>query len=245
MGIIEVNNVSVRFNLATERVDSIKEFFIKFMKRQLMFREFYALKNVSVSIEAGESVAFMGVNGSGKSTLLKTITGIYQPYAGSIEVKGKIAPLIELGAGFDPELTARENIYLNGALFGMKRAYMNEHFDDIIKFAELQDFVDVPVKNFSSGMTARLGFSIATLVKPDILICDEILSVGDMRFQKKCEERMNEMMSGGTTLLFVSHSMEQVKKICKRVVLLDHGNVVMDGPTEQVCDHYVEMLSKL
>lgn len=245
MGIIEVNNVSVRFNLATEKVDSIKDYFIRLVKKQLMFKEFYALKDVSASINAGESVAFMGVNGSGKSTLLKTITGIYQPYRGNIVVRGKIAPLIELGAGFDTELTARENIYLNGALFGMNRDYMNERFTDIIDFAELQDFVDVPVKNFSSGMTARLGFSIATLVKPDILICDEILSVGDMRFQKKCEERMDEMMSGGTTLLFVSHSIEQVKKICKRVVLLNHGKVIMDGATEEVCDYYIKLLSQM
>lgn len=244
MNVIEVNDVSVRFNLATENIDSIKEYFIKFLNRKVMFREFFALRDISFSVGAGESIGLVGANGSGKSTLLKAITGIYKPYTGNITVRGKITPLIELGAGFDGELTARENIYLNGALFGMNRKYMDEQFDRIIKFSELEDFVNVPLKNFSSGMAARLGFSVATLVKPNILICDEILGVGDMRFQMKCEERMRQLMEGGTTLLFVSHSLGQVRKICKRVILLDHGKMIMDGPTEEVCDYYTEMMIK-
>ncbi len=242
MNVIEVENMSVRFNLTTEKVDSIKEYFIKMAKRQLMFREFFALKDINLTVKAGESVGLVGANGSGKSTLLKTITGIYKPYEGQVRVNGMIAPLIELGAGFDGELTARENVYLNGAFFGLSRDFMNARFDDIIDFAELWEFVDVPVKNFSSGMAARLGFAIATLVKPDILICDEILSVGDMKFQEKCEDRMQEMMSGGTTLLFVSHSIEQVKKICKRAIFLNHGQILLDGEVNEVCNEYVKIL---
>ena len=201
--IIKVTNVTVRFNKATESYNGLKEYFIKMLKGELMFQEFFALKDVSLDVKRGESWGIVGNNGSGKSTLLKLICGILKPYTGSVEVRGNIAPLIELGAGFDSELTARENIYLNGALLGHKKVFMEQHFDEIIEFSELQDFIDVPLKNFSSGMAARLGFAIATIVKPDILIVDEVLAVGDAAFQEKCKKRMEEMLSHGTTLLFV------------------------------------------
>lgn len=236
---IEVKNISMRFNLATEKTDTIKEYFVKLLKRQLMFNEFYALKDVSLTVNKGESVALIGANGSGKSTLLKCIAGVLYPTTGSIQVRGSIAPLIELGAGFDPDLTARENIYLNGAVLGHDRRFMDEHFQSIVDFAELWDFIDVPVKNYSSGMVARLGFSIATEVSADILVVDEILSVGDFRFQEKCKVRMEEMMKGGTTLLFVSHSEEQVTQLCKRAILLDKGTIVADGEAEKVVEFYV------
>ena len=236
--IIEVKNVSMRFNLATEKTDTIKEYVVKLLKHQLMFNEFYALKNVSLTVNKGEAVALIGANGSGKSTLLKCIAGVLYPTVGSIEVRGSIAPLIELGAGFDMDLTARENIYLNGAVFGHDRAFMDKHFKSIVDFAELWEFIDVPVKNFSSGMVARLGFSIATEVHADILVVDEILSVGDYRFQEKCKERMNDMLKGGTTLIFVSHSEEQVKTLCQKAVWLDHGNKMCFLPVEEAFKMY-------
>ena len=236
--IIEVKNVSMRFNLATEKTDTIKEYFVKLLKGQLMFNEFYALKDVSLTVNRGEAVALIGANGSGKSTLLKCIAGVLYPTTGSIEVRGSIAPLIELGAGFDPDLTARENIYLNGAVLGHDRKFMDAHFKSIVDFAELWDFIDVPVKNFSSGMVARLGFAIATEVSADILVVDEILAVGDFRFQQKCKERMADMMKGGTTLLFVSHSEAQVKELCQKAVWLDHGAVKFCGNTAKGFDIY-------
>lgn len=236
--IIEVKNVSMRFNLATEKTDTIKEYVVKLLKHQLMFNEFYALKNVSLTVNKGEAVALIGANGSGKSTLLKCIAGVLYPTVGSIEVRGSIAPLIELGAGFDMDLTARENIYLNGAVFGHDRAFMDKHFKSIVDFAELWEFIDVPVKNYSSGMVARLGFSIATEVHADILVVDEILSVGDYRFQEKCKERMNDMLKGGTTLIFVSHSEEQVKNLCQKAVWLDHGNKMCFLPVEEAFKMY-------
>lgn len=228
----------MRFNLATEKHDTIKEYIVKLIKHQLMFNEFYALKNVSLTIDRGDSVALIGVNGSGKSTLLKCIAGVMSPTQGSIIVRGSIAPLIELGAGFDMDLTARENIYLNGAVLGHDRAFMDEHFDSIVDFAELWEFIDVPVKNFSSGMVARLGFAIATEVKADILVVDEVLSVGDYRFQEKCKERIADLLSGGTTLLFVSHSAEQVKELCKRAVWLDKGMMQMYADTYDTYSKY-------
>lgn len=236
--IIEVKNVSMRFNLATERTDTIKEYFVKLLKGQLMFNEFYALKDVSLTVSRGEAVALIGANGSGKSTLLKCIAGVLYPTAGSIEVRGSIAPLIELGAGFDPDLTARENIYLNGAVLGHDRKFMDEHFQSIVDFAELWDFIDVPVKNFSSGMVARLGFAIATEVSADILVVDEILAVGDFRFQQKCKERMANMMKGGTTLLFVSHSEAQVKELCQKAVWLKKGEIQMFDDVDKVFAYY-------
>ncbi len=235
---ISVNDVWIRFNMASERVDNIKEYVIKMLKRQLMFQEFMALKGISFDVKAGESWGFVGTNGSGKSTLLKTISGILKPYKGTVQVNGTISPLIELGAGFDGNLTARENIFLNGTVLGYSEKFLKEKFDEIVDFAELREFLDVPIKNFSSGMAARLGFAIATTVKPDILICDEVLAVGDFKFQEKCEQRMNELLSGGTTLLFVSHSIEQVKRMCNKAIWIDHGEMKMIGNAEEVCNAY-------
>ncbi len=236
--VIQVDGVSMRFNMPKEQLDSIKEFFVKFFKKQLLFEEFTALSDVSLSIEAGEVVGIVGLNGSGKSTLLKIISGILRPTEGSVAISGSISPLIELGAGFDFDLTTRENIYLNGTVLGFDHAFIREKYDDILDFAELRDFENVAIKNFSSGMIARLGFAIATLVKPDILIVDEILAVGDFLFQQKCERRIAEMMAGGTTVLIVSHSIEQIERLCSRVVWLEHGRVKMDGRTAIVCEEY-------
>lgn len=236
--IIKVNNVSMRFNLAEEKTDTFKEYVLKMVTGKLHFTEFYALKDVSFDIERGESVALIGKNGSGKSTMLKIIAGIMYPSKGTVSVHGSIAPLIELGAGFDPDLTARENIYLNGAVMGHDREYMDRYYDQIVEFSELQEFMDVPIKNYSSGMQARLGFAIATIVRADILVVDEILAVGDFRFQQKCKEKMAELMEGGTTLLFVSHNGKQVKELCKKAIWIDHGELMAYGDTEEVYGLY-------
>lgn len=243
--IVEINHVSMRFNLATERTDTLKEYFLKLMSGKLLFNEFFALRDINLKILRGDSVALIGVNGSGKSTLLKTIAGVMYPSEGKVIRRGSIAPLIELGAGFDIELTARENIFLNGAVLGHNRTFMNEHYKEIMDFAELWEFEDVPVKNFSSGMVARLGFSIATVVSADILVVDEILAVGDVRFQEKCHQRMAEMLAGGTTLFFVSHDIKQVRKLCKTAIWLDHGVVRQAGPSGKVCDAYLEFLNNV
>lgn len=235
---VDVDHVSIRFNLANQKVNNLKEYAIKLMKHELMFQEFFALKDVNLHVKRGEAWGLIGTNGSGKSTLLKTITGILKPYEGTVTVRGKIAPMIELGAGFDMELTARENIFLNGAVLGHSNEFMEEHFDEIVEFAGLGKFLDSPIKNFSSGMKARLGFSVATMVDPEILIVDEVLSVGDYQFKKKCNERMEEMLSGGTTLLFVSHNIDQVKSLCTHALWLDHGEVIMSGDAREVCDSY-------
>ncbi len=235
---IDVDHVWIRFNLASQKVNNLKEYAIKMAKHELMFQEFMALKDVNLHVKAGESWGLIGTNGSGKSTLLKTITGILKPYEGSVKVHGKIAPMIELGAGFDMDLTARENIYLNGAVLGHSREFMEEHFEEIVEFAGIRDFLDSPIKNYSSGMKARLGFAVATMVDPEILIVDEVLSVGDYQFRKKCNERMEEMLSGGTTLLYVSHNVDSVKKLCTHAMWLDHGDVVMAGDSQIVCDAY-------
>lgn len=228
----------MHFNLMEEKVDSIKEYFMKLIKGKLLYNDFIALQHVSFSIYKGEIVGLVGFNGAGKSTMLKILAGVLSPTSGKVTVKGKIAPLIEVGAGFDPELTARENIYLNGAILGHSAQYINDHFDEIIDFAELKDFVDVPVKNFSSGMYARLGFSIATMVKPDILIVDEVLSVGDYRFQEKCEERIRKMIQDGVTIIIVSHDIKMIESLCTKVIWLDHGVVKDIGPAEKVCAEY-------
>ena len=240
--IIEVINATVRFNKSSQKYDGLKEYVIKMLKRELLFQEFLALKDINFEVKRGESWGLIGVNGAGKSTLLKLICGILKPYKGSVEIAGRIAPLIELSAGFDSQLTARENIFLNGALLGHKKSFMKQHFDEIIEFAELQEFVDIPLRNFSSGMSARLGFSIATIVKPDILIVDEVLAVGDIAFRKKCEEKMNYMLSGGTTLLFVSHSVEQVKKLCQKVIWLEKGVIKLSGSTSEILPLYSKQL---
>lgn len=237
---IKVNDVSMHFNLMVERVDSIKEYVIKLIKGKLLYNDFVALSHVSFDVKKGEVVGLVGLNGAGKSTLLKIIAGVLKPTEGKVITKGTIAPLIEVGAGFDPELTARENVYLNGAILGHDRKFMDSKFDEIIDFAELQNFVDVPVKNFSSGMYARLGFAIATMVQPDILIVDEVLSVGDYKFQKKCEDRIQVMLNKGVTVVLVSHDINMIKKLCTKVVWLEHGHLRDIGPTAKVCKEYEE-----
>lgn len=237
--VIDVDHVSVRFNLASEKVDNIKEYVVKFLKRELLFQEFFALKDVSLKVRKGEAWGLIGHNGAGKSTLLKLVSGILQPYEGTVCVNGSISPLIELGAGFDSDMTARENIHLNGAVLGYTEAFIRERFDEIVDFAELRDFLDVPLKNFSTGMVARLGFSIATIVKPDILIVDETLAVGDLSFQNKCEARMSELLDHGTTLLYVSHSAKSVMQLCSRAIWLEHGEMQMAGDCVPVCEAYV------
>ncbi|TNJ59759.1 ABC transporter ATP-binding protein [Paenibacillus hemerocallicola] len=237
---VQINDVSVKFNLARERVDSLKEYFVRLLKGSHKVDEFFALKNVSFNIEKGDSFALVGSNGSGKSTMLKVISGIYKPTSGNLGVNGRIAPMIELGAGFDMDLTARENVFLNGAVLGYSRDFMKQNFNAIIDFAELWDFVDVPMKNFSSGMQARLGFSIATLVDPDILIVDEILSVGDAHFRGKCEAKMSEMKKKGVTLILVSHSINQILSVCKNAVWINKGNLMMVGTAEDVCNEYMK-----
>lgn len=241
---VDVDHVTVRFNMASQKVDNLKEYVIRMIKKELMFKEFLAVKDVSFQVRQGEAWALIGVNGSGKSTLLKNISGIMRPYKGKITLNGSIAPLIELGAGFDQECTARENIFLNGCLLGHSKKYMEEHFDEIVDFAEIHDFLDTPIKNYSSGMKARLGFSVATMVKPEILIVDEVLAVGDYKFQQKCMVRMRELLDGGTTLLFVSHSIEQVRKLCDHAVWLDHGEARMIGEVKEVCDAYMAEMKK-
>lgn len=236
---IEVNDVSMIFNIASEQLNNLKEYFIKIMKHELFFKEFRALNHVSFKVRRGEVVGLVGTNGSGKSTMLKCIAGVLEPSEGQICVRGNIAPLIELGAGFDPELTARENIYLNGSLLGYSREFIDEHLDDIIDFAELEDFMDMPLKNYSSGMVARIAFAIATVTEPDVLIVDETLSVGDVFFQQKCEDRIKRFIeSGNVTVLFVSHSMAQVARICQRVIWIEKGVQRMDGPAKEVCEAY-------
>ena len=231
---IEVNDVSMVFNIANEQLNNLKEYFIKMMKHELFFKEFRALNHVSFKVRRGEVVGLVGTNGSGKSTMLKCIAGVLEPTEGEIVVRGNIAPLIELGAGFDQELTARENIYLNGALLGYSRDFIEEHLQDIIDFAELQDFMDMPLKNYSSGMVARIAFAIATVTEPDVLIVDETLSVGDVFFQQKCEDRIKSFIeSGNVTVLFVSHSMSQVARICDRVIWIEKGMQRMHGPTKE------------
>ena len=235
---VKVDNVGIRFNLAKERVDSLKEYFLKFTKGALHFEEFWALDGVSLEIEKGDFYGLVGINGSGKSTLLKAVAGVFKPTRGKITVNGTIAPLIELGAGFDMDLTARENIFLNGAVLGFSKEHMLAKFDEIVDFSELHEFLDVPLKNYSSGMVARIAFAIATATKPDILIADEILAVGDYAFQEKCEKRMAQLLENGTTVIFVSHSIEQVKRMCNKATWLEHGKVIMTGDAETVCDAY-------
>ena len=241
---VDVDHVTIRFNLASQKVDNLKEYFIKLIKKELMFQEFLAVQDVSFQVREGEAWGLIGTNGSGKSTMLKAISGIMKPYKGSITLRGNVAPLIELGAGFDTECTARENIFLNGCVLGHSKKFMEEHFDEIVEFAEIEKFLDSPIKNYSSGMKARLGFSVATMVKPDILIVDEVLAVGDYKFRQKCMNRMEELLSGGTTLLYVSHNIDEVKRLCDHAIWLDHGVMRMAGEVNEVCDAYMKEMKK-
>lgn len=241
---IDVDHTTIRFNLANQKVDNLKEYAIKLLKKELMFQEFLAVKDVSFRVHQGEGWGLIGSNGSGKSTMLKAISGILKPYKGTITVNGSVAPMIELGAGFDPELTARENIFLNGCVLGHSEKFMQEHFEEIVEFAELHKFLEAPIKNYSSGMRARLGFSVATMVKPDILIVDEVLSVGDYKFRKKCERRMKELLDGGTTLLYVSHNIDEVLRLCDHAIWLDKGVARMQGDVRTVCDAYMTEMKK-
>ncbi len=236
--VIRVEHATVRYNLSKQRVNNLKDYLIQMAKRQLMFQEFFALQDINLQVKEGESWGIVGRNGSGKSTLLKLISGVLKPYQGRVSINGTIAPLLELGAGFDDQLTGRENIFLNGLMLGQTKKFLETHFDEIVAFSELEKFLDVPLKNFSSGMRSRLGFSIATATRPQILIVDEVLSAGDRLFREKCENRMHEMLSGGTTLLFVSHSSESVKELCRNAIWLREGHVVMSGGAEEVCDAY-------
>lgn len=243
---IYVKNVTMKFNLGIDKSFSIKQGFVNLFKEKKKQEPFYALKNVSFDINKGEVVGIIGQNGAGKSTLLKVVSGVMKPTFGSVEVYGKISPMIELGAGFDPDLTARENIYLNGAILGYSEKELKSKFNDIVDFSELKDFLDVPVKNFSSGMIAKLAFSIATIVNPEILIVDEILSVGDLKFQEKSKRKMLSLITGGTTVLFVSHSLDQIRELCSKVIWLEKGEIKMIGETNKVCDkYYAELMGDI
>lgn len=236
---IKVSDVSMTFNMAGEQLNSLKEYFLKLVKRELFFKEFIALSGISFDVKHGDVFGLVGTNGSGKSTMLKIIAGVLDPSKGICEVNGSIAPLIELGAGFDMDLSARENIYLNGALLGYSRDFIKQHFDEIVNFAELWEFLDLPMKNYSSGMVARIAFSIATVIVPDILIVDETLSVGDMFFQKKCEARINSLIKEhNTTVLFVSHDTAQVERLCKTAIWIEKGVAQMMGDAKEVCEAY-------
>ena len=240
---IDIKNISMKFDLGIEKVFYLKQAFINLFipkKKKPKKEYFWALKDVDFHVDKGEVVGLIGSNGAGKSTLLKVVSGVMKPTKGKVEVHGNISPMIELGAGFDPELTARENIYLNGAILGYSKEFIDEKFDEIVEFSELKDFLEVPVKNFSSGMTAKLAFSIATVVDPEILIVDEILSVGDIKFQEKSKNKMMSMINGGTTVLYVSHSLKSIKELCNKVVWIEHGKVQMIGEAKKVCDAYYD-----
>ena len=244
---IILKNVSMKFNLGVEKDNSLKMIFINLFtpKKKKKKDYFWALKDIDFRINKGDVVGIIGANGAGKSTLLKVVSGVYKPTTGTVEVNGKISPMIELGAGFDGELTARENIYLNGAILGYSKEFLEQKFDEIVEFSELKDFLDVPVKNFSSGMVAKLAFSISTIVDPEVLIVDEILSVGDIKFQEKSKNKMMSMIEGGTTVLYVSHSIDSIKELCSKVIWLDHGKIVKMGDTKEICDEYYKKLMKL
>ena len=238
--VVQVDHVSMVFNLANEKVQSLKESFIKIARRELMFKEFTAVDDASFTVNRGDVFGLVGTNGSGKSTMLKIIAGVLEPSKGTCTVNGTISPLIELGAGFDPELTARENIYLNGALLGHSKKFLDEHIKDIIDFAELHDFMEMPLKNYSSGMVARIAFAIATVTEPDLLIVDEVLSVGDFLFQQKCENRINDMIERGTTVLIVSHDTSQIERLCNRALWIEKSKLKMLGDAKEVCAAYRE-----
>ena len=235
---IKADNISVRYLMTYDRIKSIKEYIVQFVKGKIQYEEFWALRDVSFEVKKGEVLGIIGHNGAGKSTLLKVISGILKPTDGSVQVNGSIVPMLELGSGFDYDLTGRENVFLNGAILGYSEQFLREKYDEIVDFSELGKFIEVPLRNYSSGMVMRLAFSIATVVNPDILIVDEILAVGDADFQEKSKKRMLELMGGGTTVLFVSHSLEQIREMCDRVLWLEHGEVKMYGDVQEVCDAY-------
>lgn len=241
---IKVEHVSVRFKMPSDRIDTLKQYVVQLLKGQIHKQEFWALQDVSFTVEKGEVLGIIGHNGAGKSTLLKVISGIIKPRTGSVEVKGNVVPMLELGSGFDIEFNGRENIFLNGSILGYSERYLKEKYDEIVEFSELQKFLEVPIRNYSSGMLMRLAFSIAAEVNPEILIVDEILAVGDANFQEKSRNRMMELMGGGTTVLFVSHSLDQIREMCDRVLWLDHGKVKMIGNTEEVCNAYEASLKQ-
>jgi ABC-2 type transport system ATP-binding protein len=236
--VIDVDDVGMQFRLSKEKVDNLKEFFIKFLKRQLSYREFWAVRHISFEVEKGDRWGVIGLNGAGKSTLLKIVSGVMKPTEGSIQIKGKIIPLLELGAGFDSSYTGKENIFLNGAMLGLSKEFLEEKYEEIVDFSEIRKFIDVPLKNYSSGMRARLGFSIATVVQPEILVLDEVLSVGDAKFKKKSEQKIISLFNKGVTVLFVSHSIAQVKKICNKAIWLEKGEIVMKGDAKEICETY-------
>ncbi len=241
---VKVDHVSMKFNLSQEKLDSLKEYFIKFIRREIKYDEFWALQDVSFTLNKGDRLGILGLNGAGKSTLLKAIAGVYKPTEGSIYKSGVLAPLLELGAGFDMQYTARENIYLYGAVLGYSKEFIDSKFDEIVEFSELKKFLDVPLKNYSSGMKTRLGFSICTAVDPDILILDEVLSVGDAKFRKKSEKKITSMFDSNVTVLFVSHTLAQVRRICNKAMILDHGKLIAFGDVEEIANRYEEMTEK-
>ena len=235
---IEVDNVGMKFNMSSEKVDNLKDYVIKFLKRELMYKEFWALKDVTFKVEKGDRVGIVGLNGAGKSTLLKVVSGVLKPTEGKVKIKGKIAPLLELGAGFDKKYTGAENLYLYGAMLGYSKSFLQEKYEEIVKFSELGDFINVPVKNYSSGMKSRLGFAIATIVEPDILILDEVLSVGDAKFRKKSLKKVKSMIKNNVTVLFVSHSIDQMLDVCNKAILLEKGHIIAQGDAKDVADIY-------
>ena len=242
--VLRVEHVGMRFNLSKERVDSLKDYILKSITRQMKFDEFWALKDINFTLEKGERIGILGTNGAGKSTLLKVIAGVFKPTEGTLEKHGKIAPLLELGAGFEKQYTGKENIYLYGAMLGYTKQFIDEKYDEIVEFSELGEFIDVPVKNYSSGMKSRLGFSIATIVSPKILILDEVLSVGDAKFRKKSEKKVMSMFDSGVTVLFVSHSLDQVKRICNKAMILDHGKLIAFGEIDDIASVYEKMIEE-
>ena len=241
---IEVENVGMKFNMSSEKVDDLKDYVIKLLKRQLNYKEFWALKDISFKIEKGDRVGLVGLNGAGKSTLLKVISGVLKPTEGKVKISGNIAPLLELGAGFNNQYTGTENIFLYGAMLGHSKTFLNEKYKEIVKFSELGEFIDVPVKNYSSGMKSRLGFAIATIVEPDILILDEVLSVGDAKFRKKSTKKIKSMIENNVTVLFVSHSIDQVLDLCNKAILLEKGHLVAYGSAQEIADIYQKKLDE-
>ena len=242
--VIEIDNVSLRYNKPTEKLGTLKEFFVKLVKGKLRYNEFWVLNDISVKVKKNESLALIGSNGSGKTTLLKIIAGILEPTKGKVKISGSIAPLINLGAGFDMEATAKENVFLNGAILGFSKKEMKQKYDDIVAFSELGDFMHMPLKNFSSGMLSRLGFAIAVDVNPDILLVDEVLSVGDEHFRQKCQNKIEELLKNGTTLVYVSHNMSEVTRLCKHALWIKDHQMCMYGPSEEVVEKYMEYCSE-